>query len=82
MVLSGPTTDEHTTMLKLPAMADHIDRYVPAQTNGGWGFASVVIVFTLVLIGTVTYIHRATYRHPTDVTWHGIGSGGAAAEGH
>jgi hypothetical protein len=82
MVLSGPTTDEHTTMLRLLAMADHIDRYVPAQTNGGWGFASVVIVFTLVLIGTVTYIHRATYRHPTDVTWHGIGSGGAAAEGH
>ena len=69
-------------MLRLPAMADHIDRYVPAETNGGWGFASFVIGLTIVLIVVVTYIHRATYVHPTDVTWHGVGSGGSAAEGH
>jgi hypothetical protein len=69
-------------MLRLPAMADHIDRYVPAETNGGWGFASAVIGLALVLIGVVTYIHKTTYVHPTDVTWHGVGSGGTSAEGH
>jgi hypothetical protein len=25
----------------------------------------------------VTYIHKQTYKHPTDVTWHGKGSGDA-----
>jgi hypothetical protein len=59
-------------------MSNHIDRYVPADTNGGWGFAAGVIAFTALLIATVTYIHRQSYRHPTDVTWHGKGSGDAA----
>jgi hypothetical protein len=60
-------------------MSDHIDRYIPAETNGGWGFASAVIVLALVLIAGVTYIHKTTYKHPTDVTWQGgSGSGGHA----
>ena len=70
------------TELRLTAMADHIDRYVPAETNGGWGFASFVIGLALVLIAVVTYVHKRTYVHPTDVTWHGVGSGGPSAEGH
>ena len=60
-------------------MSDHVDRYVPAETNGGWGFAAGVMLLAIVLIATVTYIHKQTYRHPTDVTWHGKGSGDAAA---
>ena len=67
-------------------MSNHVDRYVPAETNGGWGFASGVIVLAIVLVAGVTYIHKTTYRHPTDVTWHGIGSGdpapGTKGEGH
>jgi hypothetical protein len=58
-------------------MDQHIDRYVPADTNGGWGFAAIVIGLVIVCIVTATYIHKQTYRHPTDVTWHGIGSGDA-----
>ena len=57
------------------AMADHVDRYVPAETNGGWGFAAFIVLVAVALIVTVTYIHKQTYRHPTDVTWHGRGSG-------
>lgn len=56
-------------------MADHVDRYIPADTNGGWGVATGVVLLALALIATVTYIHKQTYRHPTDVTWHGKGSG-------
>lgn len=59
------------------AMADHVDRYVPAETNGGWGFAAFIGLLTVALIATATYIHKQTYRHPTDVTWHGRGSGDA-----
>jgi hypothetical protein len=56
-------------------MAEYTERYVPAVTNGGWPFAGFVIFLTLALIATVTYIHKQTYKHPTDVTWHGKGSG-------
>lgn len=56
-------------------MAPHVDRYVPAVTNGGKGFATFIVALALVLIAMATYIHKETYRHPTDVTWHGRGSG-------
>jgi len=59
-------------------MAEYKERYVPADTNAGWPIAGGVILLTLILIGTVTYIHKQTYKHPTDVTWHGKGSGDAA----
>ena len=47
----------------------HVDRYVPAVTNGGWGFASFIIFLSIAFIVAVTYIHRQTWRQPTDVTW-------------
>jgi hypothetical protein len=59
-------------------MAPHVDRYVPAVTTGGKGFAAFIVGLALVLIAMVTYIHKQTYRHPTDVTWHGKGSGDLA----
>jgi hypothetical protein len=43
------------------------------------GFASLIIGLALALIATATYIHKQTYRHPTDVTWHGPGSGDVAS---
>ena len=51
----------------------HVDRYVPANTNGGWGFAAGVLLLVLACIVTATYVHRKTYKHPTDVTWHAKG---------
>jgi hypothetical protein len=59
-------------------MPEHIDRYVPADTNQGWGIAAGVLLFTALLIVGVTIIHKRTYKHPTDVTWHGKGSGDIA----
>ena len=56
-------------------MAPHTDRYVPADVNGGWGFAAGVIVLALACIAAATVIHNKSYKHPTDVTWVG-GSGG------
>lgn len=56
----------------------HVDRYVPADTNGGWGIAAGIVALAVVLIIAVTIIHQRTYRHPTTVTWHAKGQ----AAGH
>ncbi|HZI40404.1 MAG TPA: hypothetical protein VFD67_01830 [Gemmatimonadaceae bacterium] len=55
----------------------HVDRYVPANTNGGWGVAAGIILLALACIATATYVHKKTYKHPTDVTWHGRGEANA-----
>ena len=60
-------------------MALYPYRYVPADTNGGWGYASFIVALAVACVVAVTIIHKQTYRHPTDVTWHGIGSGDAAS---
>jgi len=72
----------HGDALYEESMVDYTERYIPADTNGGWPFAGIVIVFTLACIAAVTYVHKQTYRHPTDVTWHGKGSGDAPAGKH
>jgi len=51
----------------------HVDRYVPAQTNGGWGFAGLIIGLAIACIVLATYVHQKTYKHPTDVTARAIG---------
>lgn len=57
----------------------YVDRYVPANTNGGWGIGALIILLALACIATATYIHKKTYKHPTDVTWHGRGEPDHAA---
>jgi uncharacterized membrane protein len=44
-------------------------RHVPATTNGGWGFAAVIVALAVLCASVATYIHKKTYKHPTDVTW-------------
>jgi hypothetical protein len=61
-------------------MDQNIDRYVPADTNAGWGAAGLTILLVIICIVGATYIHRQTYKHPTDVTWHGKGSGDNPAD--
>ncbi len=51
----------------------HVDRYVPANTTGGWGIAAGVLLLVLACIVMATYVHKKTYKHPTDVTWHAKG---------
>jgi hypothetical protein len=56
-------------------MTVHQDRYVPADTNAGWGFGAFIIALAIACIVTATIVHKKTYLHPTNPTWHGIGSG-------
>ena len=48
----------------------HVDRYIPAHTNQGWGVAGLVALLALVCIAGATYLYQTTYKHPTDPTWH------------
>ena len=59
----------------------YVDRYVPADTDGGWGVAAGVILLAVACIATATYVHKKTYRHPTDVTWHAKGQRGEQGHG-
>ena len=61
---------------------EHQDRYVPADTNGGWPVAGGVILLAVVCIVGAKLIHDKTYKHPTDVTWHAKGQRTAPAGGH
>jgi hypothetical protein len=61
---------------------EHQDRYVPADTNGGWPFAGGVVLLAVVCIGLAYTIHKKTYKDPTDVTWHAKGQRTAPAGGH
>ena len=63
----------------------HTDRYVPAQTNGGWGFAGFIIALAVACIVVATYVHKKTYKHPTDPTAQAIGHrapGGTGSQAH
>lgn len=62
-------------------MATFNDTHVPANANGGWGFAAFIIGLAVLCIVIATWVHKETYKHPTDVTWHGIGSSGKGFEG-
>jgi hypothetical protein len=53
---------------------EHRDRYIPADNNAGWGVAAGIVFLAIVCIATATYVHKRTYKHPTDVTWHARGS--------
>jgi len=56
----------------------HVDRHIPYKQEG-WGVALFIVLLAAASAGFATYVHKQTYRHPTDVTWHGKGSGDAPA---
>lgn len=60
----------------------HQDRYVPADTNGGWPIAGGVVLLAVACILGATYLHKKTYKHPTDPTWHAKGERTVPAGGH
>ena len=60
----------------------HVPRYVPVRTNQGWSVAGLVILLAAACIAMTVVIHKRTYKHPTDPTFHAVGSDKPAAEGH
>ncbi len=52
----------------------HVDRFIPAHTNGGWGVAGLVAVLAILCIAGATYLHQTTYKHPSDVHMEAAGA--------
>jgi hypothetical protein len=50
--------------------------YVPFKQEG-WGIALFVVLLAAGAAGFATYVHKSTYRHPTDVRFQATGSSGS-----
>ena len=52
-------------------------KHIPFKQEG-WGFALFVCVLAVATAGGAYYVHRTTYKHPTDVRFHAVGTTSAA----
>ncbi|HUQ46058.1 MAG TPA: hypothetical protein VM033_05370 [Gemmatimonadaceae bacterium] len=57
--------------------ADPAGRHVPFKQEG-WGIALFVCLLAVGSGLTAFYVHKTTYKHPTDVRAHAVGSDRAA----
>ena len=53
--------------------APHADRHIPFKQEG-WGIALFVVLLAVASAGFATYVHKTTYKPPTDVHFHAAGS--------
>jgi len=58
--------------------APHVDRYIPFKQEG-WGIALIVVLLAVATAGWATYVHKTTYKAPTDVHFRAAGSSSPAA---
>lgn len=50
--------------------------HVPFKQEG-WGIAMLVVMLAVASAAGAAYVHRTTYKHPTDVRFHARGSAAA-----
>jgi hypothetical protein len=51
----------------------HVDRYIPFKQEG-WGVALFVVLLAVLAGGTAAYVHKTTYKAPTDVRFRAAGT--------
>jgi hypothetical protein len=57
-------------------------RHIPFKQEG-WGVALFVVFLAVASAAGATYVHKTTYKHPTDVRFHAAGTTGSnATAGH
>jgi hypothetical protein len=54
-------------------------RHVPFKQEG-WGIALFVVLLAAATAGWATYVHKTTYKHPTDVRFEATGSASGSHE--
>jgi hypothetical protein len=59
----------------------HEDRHIPFKQEG-WGVAMFVVFLAVASAATAAYVHKTTYKHPTDVRFHAAGTAGGVATKH
>ena len=55
-----------------PHTSAHVGRHVPFKQEG-WGIALFICLLAVGSAMTAFYVHKTTYRHPTDVRAHAVG---------
>ena len=48
-------------------------RHIPFKQEG-WGIAAFVVFLAIASAATAAYVHKTTYKAPTDVRFHAAGS--------
>jgi hypothetical protein len=56
----------------------HVDRYIPFKQEG-WGIALFIVLLAVASAATATFVHKKTYKHPTDVHFQATGASGSSA---
>jgi hypothetical protein len=56
-------------------------RHIPFKREG-WGIAAFVCFLALATAATATYVHKRTYKHPTDVRMQAAGTSTSEPAGH
>lgn len=51
-------------------------KHIPFKQQG-WGFAFFVVMLAVASAAGAAYVHRTTYKHPTDVRFHAAGTAAA-----
>ena len=61
----------------------HAGQRIPFKQEG-WGVALFVVMLAVATAAGATYVHKTTYKHPTDVLFKaaGTGEGSAAPAAH
>lgn len=59
--------------------SSHTGQHVPFKQEG-WGVALFVVFLAFASAGGAWYVHKTTYKDPTDVRFHAAGTTGAAHE--
>lgn len=52
-------------------------RHIPFKQEG-WGFAIFVCLLAVATAAGAAYVHNSTFKQPTDVRFHAVGTGSAA----
>jgi hypothetical protein len=55
--------------------APHVERYIPFKQEG-WGVALFIVLLAIATASWATYVHKTTYKAPTDVRFRAAGSAG------
>jgi hypothetical protein len=58
--------------------APHVDRHIPFKQEG-WGVALFVCLLAVVTAAGAAYVHKRTYKAPTDVRMKAVGAEASAA---
>jgi hypothetical protein len=64
--MENPMHDPHTT-------TPYAGKHVPFK-KGGWGVALFVVLLAVASAASAAYVHKQTYKSPTDVRFHAVGS--------